>query len=309
MVELNTDLALTVNILVCTYKRPAMLGRLLDSIAAQRVSGLQPSVIVIDNDPDGAAADTVNAARDSGFPFGLTYLNQPTKSISLTRNLGLDTAKADYVAFVDDDEFAEPQWLQSLVDISRAHDADIVFGPVLPVYPTVMPDWLINGRFYERPRHASGTPVDIGEARTGNVLIRAACIRVSGLRFDPALGLSGGEDYVFFKALYLQGATAVWADQAVVYEEVPLDRANSMWLLKRSFRHGSVEAALSCRPFSVFALARIALKIVYLFLCSILALFLSPFRKKTLNFYALRRLAISGGLMYGLVMGTYHEYK
>ena len=43
---------------------------------------------------------------------------------------------ADYIAFLDDDEEADPSWLNELVNTLGAYSADIVTGPVLSRFPT-----------------------------------------------------------------------------------------------------------------------------------------------------------------------------
>ncbi|KAF0815391.1 putative glycosyltransferase EpsH [Andreprevotia sp. IGB-42] len=297
----------TVAILVCTFRRPGMLSDLLDSMAALERDGLQPSLYVIDNDPARSAAEVV-AARQAGFPFPLTYLHEPQQNISLARNRGLDNANADYIAFIDDDEVAVSGWLKSLVSTAGNFQAQLVFGPVTPIYPPDMPHWLIEGGFYERATHPSGTPMPLLEARTGNVLIDSRILGTPALRFDPALGLSGGEDYVFFRHLYAAGAKGVFAEDAEVREEVPAARANARWLVKRSFRVGSVEATLSRRA-GVASSARIVAKIAYVLARSLPALAISPFRSQAGRLWVRRRVAIGLGLMYGLVNGPYREYK
>ena len=56
--------------------------------------------------------------------------------------------------------------------------------------------------------------------------------------FNPALGLSGGEDSTLFGALAEGGARFVACDSAVVFELVPSSRTTLRYLLKRSFGGG-----------------------------------------------------------------------
>ncbi|WP_368855023.1 glycosyltransferase family 2 protein, partial [Klebsiella pneumoniae] len=55
-----------------------------------------------------------------------------------------------------------------------------------------------------------GRKVDTG--RSGNVLFRRARVERLGLRFDPALGKTGGEDTDFFHRLHRAGAVIVVTD-------------------------------------------------------------------------------------------------
>jgi GT2 family glycosyltransferase len=43
-------------------------------------------------------------------------------------------ASADSVAFVDDEEVPDPRWLQELLIVQSRYGANVVCGPVLPVF-------------------------------------------------------------------------------------------------------------------------------------------------------------------------------
>src|ERR1700722_12982273 len=103
-----------IGVCVCTYKRPELLKRLLTELAGQQTRGLFTySVAVVDNDRlrsaeavvrDFAAASTVS----------VTYDVEPVQNICLARNRAIANASGDFIAFVDDDEFPEKQWLLQL---------------------------------------------------------------------------------------------------------------------------------------------------------------------------------------------------
>ncbi len=76
-------------------------------------------------------------------------------------------------------------------------------------------------------------------AGTGNVLVRIAPIVESGLRFDPQLALTGGEDTMFFRSLKAAGSRIVWAPRARVGEAIPPERATFWYRLKVEYRIGN----------------------------------------------------------------------
>jgi len=57
--------------------------------------------------------------------------------------------------------------------------------------------------------------------------------------FPPELGLSGSEDVTFFRRLFYLGHRMAWAADALMYEEVPADRATIGWLRERKFGVGN----------------------------------------------------------------------
>ena len=65
--------------------------------------------------------------------------------------------------------------------------------------------------------------------------------------FDPARGRSGGEDSAFFADFLGAGGRIAFAEDAVVHEVVPPERARLAWLLRRRYRMGQTHASLIAR--------------------------------------------------------------
>jgi succinoglycan biosynthesis protein ExoM len=234
-----------IDICIPTYRRPTLLGQLFESLRAQDLpAGLETAWIVVDNDPEESARPVVEAAAARGWP--VRYFTQPEKNIALTRNKALDAATADYIAFLDDDEVATPQWLRHLYATLQACDADVVLGPVQGVLPPDTPAWIQASGAFERPGRPTGTPMSQGAA--GNALLRAQALRDRQARFDPAFGLTGGEDTAFFVKLKAQGARLVWCQEALATETVVPDRLSARWILKREFSTGQTYADIVGRP-------------------------------------------------------------
>ncbi|HEX7119989.1 MAG TPA: glycosyltransferase [Longimicrobiales bacterium] len=231
-----------VAVCVATYRRPDRLARLLDSVSRLTFrQGPAPEVmiVVVDNDGSGSAREVVERARPA-LPWPVVYAVEAVQGISHARNRAVAVALdggADFVAFVDDDEIVAASWLDELVDVQARYAADIVAGPVLPRYEAGTPRWVARGRFFEQPRHATGTPLAF--AATNNVLISARLLRSPDGAFDVRFALTGGEDTHFFMRARRRGARMVWADGAVVEDAVPSHRATVRWLLQRHFREGN----------------------------------------------------------------------
>jgi succinoglycan biosynthesis protein ExoM len=227
-------------ICVVTYRRPVMLAACLDSLTQL---ALDPSAdvttIVVDNDLEGGSRNVVTS-RAAMFPWTLVYAIEAQRGISYARNHAVRLAcawGADFVAFLDDDETADPNWLRELLAVQQQLGAEVVTGPIIPRFDPGVPDWVVQGRFFERPRYATGT--DLPAAPTANCLIAAALFSGSSTPFDPRFALTGGGDTHFFQRARRQGATIVWADRAIVSERVPPTRASVRWLLQRAYRGGA----------------------------------------------------------------------
>lgn len=232
---------LRIDIAVCTFRRMAALSETLASLAALKVPpGVTLRVIVADNDVAPSARPCADAACKN-LPMALSYVHCPAGNISLARNACLEAADADFLAFIDDDETAEPQWLESLLATATG-GADVVLGPVRAQYGPDAPGWMRRGDFH------STRPVRVkGEIRTGytcNVLLRLAAPAVAGRRFDHALGRSGGEDTAFFAEVHAAGGRFAFAGEAWVNEPVPPARARFSWLAQRRLRMGQTHGRL-----------------------------------------------------------------
>jgi succinoglycan biosynthesis protein ExoM len=176
--------------------------------------------------------------RQSQPPFEIRYDIQPEKNISSTRNRTVALAGQPWLAFVDDDERAPEFWLARLVHAAQLTRADGVLGPVEPVVPDTAPPWIRRGRFYDFPRMPTGTTVPSNRLRFGNVLLRASSVKALPQPFDPAYGVTGGEDGDLLSRLVLGGARIVWCDEAIVTEPIEQSRLNLKWLLRRALRGG-----------------------------------------------------------------------
>lgn len=281
---------ISVDICICTFRRP-FLAQTLRSVAALQIQGATLRVVIADNDMTPSAQALVDEAGQ-GFPWPITYLHAPVANICIARNACLDAATADYVAFIDDDETVSQHWLSALLAKAQATGADAVLGPVRAVYDPTTPDWMVRGDF-----HSTLPVVSNGAIRTGytcNVLIRRAEPFV-GLRFDLALGQSGGEDTDYFHRLTALGGTIAQAPEALVYEPVPGNRAAMGWLMRRRLRMGQTHGMLlgGARP------KAIAIAIAKAGFCMAMTgvTAFSPINRRKNLLRAVLHLGVVGGIM------------
>lgn len=234
-------MTIRIDIAVCTFRREA-LSETLASLAGLIVPpDVHLDIIVADNDVEPSARARVEAAN-TRLATDVRYVHCPVGNISIARNACLDNSTADFLAFVDDDETVEPQWLDRLLAEAEKENADVVLGPVRARYAADAPGWMRRGDFH------STRPVWVeGEIRTGytcNVLMRLNAPSIAGRRFDLALGRSGGEDTIFFDQVHAAGGRIAFAAEAWAEEPVPASRATFAWLARRRLRMGQTHGRL-----------------------------------------------------------------
>jgi hypothetical protein len=223
---------------VVTFRRPTELARLLESLRGLDFDCRGLRVVVVDNDPEQSARSVVDSAR-AACPFELDYGVEPVPGIAVARNRVVEMSRgAEMLAFIDDDETADPQWLRELVKVQGRFGADLVAGPVLPEFCPTAPSWVVAGGFFDGPRRPTGSPFRF--APTSNLLIRLPTTMARlGELFDQRFGLSGGEDSHLCLRAHRAGLKMVWAEAAFTKEFFPRSRTSVAWMLERFYSAGS----------------------------------------------------------------------
>lgn len=259
-----------ISVCICTFKRPEGLRRALESAFALQIpSGCTLELLVVDNDASGSASTVVDSFHAlTTERLSLRYINEPTPGVSHARNRCLESAAGEMLAFFDDDEFVQPDWLVALLACTDRTQADAVFGPVLPSFETPPTPWAVASGVHDRQRFPSGTVLPWREARTGNVALRRSML-AGGHRFSTEFARTGGEDSLFFATAQSQGRKLVWCDEAVVHESVPAQRMERTWILHRAFMGGRTYVRLEARlghrmPYTTFALRGLVASVVSL---------------------------------------------
>lgn len=232
---------------VCTFKRPIMLAACLDSLSRLALSNDRYEVmtVVADNEPEPNNRDIVGR-----FPR-FRYVHEPRKGISNARNAALDaaiSAGADWLAFIDDDEVADPLWLSRLLSRAVETGADVVGGPVAFHYPKDYPAHLERRKW----RFAPGSPTV-----TSNALISLGFLRKLDITpsFDP--NLTASEDQAFFAILRENGAVFEYANDARVTETATVSRYSLWGSIKRSYNGGKRRAKLRGKSVALAAALRL----------------------------------------------------
>jgi glycosyltransferase involved in cell wall biosynthesis len=193
--------ALTV--VVPTRGRAAYLEVTLDSLRRQRTE-TPHELLVVD---DGATDATPEVAERLGAR--LIGHGEP-RGLNAARNTGLREAGAELVAFVDDDVFVPPGWLDALVEGAARHpDADAFGGPIRARFEGHAP----RGCGREDPPI---TTLDLGTADTeaemvwgANFAVRRGAVERIG-EFDESFDRGHGDEEEWLLRLRAAGGRVVY---------------------------------------------------------------------------------------------------
>jgi glycosyltransferase involved in cell wall biosynthesis len=115
----------TVSIIICTYNRRNLLERALDYLHYQTCP--QFEVLVVDGPSDDGTKELL-----LGYEGRIKILHNPEKNLSKSRNLGIENAAGDIVAFIDDDAIPLDDWVETILNEynSRSLSTAGLGGPV-----------------------------------------------------------------------------------------------------------------------------------------------------------------------------------
>jgi glycosyltransferase involved in cell wall biosynthesis len=156
----------SITVCIATHNRPHYVRSCLQSLHHQSVGSDAFDILVVDSCGTSETCDQLAAIVAPVPNARLLRADQP--GVSAARNLGARESRADFVAFIDDDALAAPDWVESLRRAIVEHDPwpGVIGGRVLPVWEQPLPDWW--------PRSLRGVLSIIeweghGEYRTGQI--------------------------------------------------------------------------------------------------------------------------------------------
>jgi len=223
-----------ISVVLPTYNRASSLARALESLNRQEQVELE--VLVVDNRSSDGTAELLSRLSE---PFVALY--EATPGESWARNTGVVRARSEWIAFFDDDEVAEPDWLWQLWRVAQTSGAAVVGGSVLlSLSASEHQQWgpqcrKFLGELLAEEAGASTLP------GCCNALVHRRVFDQVGL-FDTELTVASDSD--FFLRAQRAGFRIGWAPRARVVQEVSAARCEPGFLRKRALWQGAYFALL-----------------------------------------------------------------
>jgi glycosyltransferase involved in cell wall biosynthesis len=197
--------------------------------------------------------------RERGVPNLRVVVNDGDPGLTFARNVGIQYARGEFIAFFDDDAVAAPDWAEHLVKTFEAHPEAIgLTGQALPLwrgegapwFPDEL-DWILGStRFtgWQEPRvvrNAFG--MNMAFRREAFEHCRFSPVLVGGNQGDPTGIKRGlvGDDTLF--SLELRARTKrpiLFSPEVVVYNKVYPYRLRPEYVRRRAFWEGYTKATL-----------------------------------------------------------------
>jgi len=119
---------------ICTRDRPELLARALRSLLAQRHPPLE--ILVVDNAPSN---ELTRELLEREFPM-VRYVREPVPGLDFARNRAIREATGRYLAFLDDDAVAGPDWAAAIEEVLRADKGPDLAAPGFNHQQRAVPD-------------------------------------------------------------------------------------------------------------------------------------------------------------------------
>ena len=250
-------MAIDITAVICTHNRSGYLKKALNSLYDQSLSADRYEIIVVDNasaDDTRAVVESIEAER-AALGRQMRYVYEAALGLSNARNTALAETQGRYIAYLDDDAIAGPEWLEILLGV---FDGDYpgpgcVGGRVDPIWEAPRPSWLPDGLLtyltivnWGDHRMSIRKPLWVAGA---NMAFDTELLRQVG-GFSSSLGRKGGlllsnEETALMQQIEEIGREIVWEPSASVSHHAPPDRLTKRWFRSRARWQGISHAVLA----------------------------------------------------------------
>lgn len=235
---------------VPTFRRPDMLEETLRSLAAQQ-GGHDFAIVVVENEGlarEGAARAC--ALLEAGLFKGLVIV-EPRQGNCKAYNAAWRCALTRFPALrqvlgIDDDEQAEPGWLDAFLRAAKDAPADLFGGAVVPRFEDATRAWLAAHPVFRSHYSVTGPVKRLYSS--ANYLIRREVLERLGFPFfDERFDFTGGGDADFFARARAAGFRSWWVQEALQRETMPRRRTQTDWIAARARRNGAISTVIERR--------------------------------------------------------------
>ncbi|MEW1954957.1 glycosyltransferase family 2 protein [Terrabacter sp. NPDC080008] len=208
---------ISVDVVVATFNRPDNVRVCLEHLARQTLAPVE--TVVVDSSPHRLTADVV-----AGFP-GVRYVRNDAGpgTLATSRAIGVAETRSDVVAFVDDDAYAEPHWLERLVAPYVDPSVGAVGGRAsngrpgeehegLDAVGRLLPDGTLTGNFAAD----TGRDLDVDHVLGANMSVRRSALEQIGGIVDLYPGTCLREESDIMLRLGQAGWRIVYTPAALV---------------------------------------------------------------------------------------------
>lgn len=272
------------SVIVCTYNRAKLLGNCLKSIESQTAGKNLYEVIVVNNNSTDNTQKIIEDFVRNRPNFRVII--EKNQGLSYARNKGWKEAKGKYIAYIDDDAIAEPNWVEQIVMFIKNNPKINVFGGPygrfsLKPFPKWFPEEYGILNLGDKIRKINPKK----EWLTGtNMIFRKVLFKKYG-GFKTCLGMRGtkmyyGEETEMIVRLSKKGEFIYYVPTIRVKHLVAEYKFSLWWLLKSDYFHNLNSSLISGKVPNLLRSFILFLVSILVFPVYLLNIKKEPFKRK-----------------------------
>ena len=177
-----------ISIIIPVFNRAGIVGRTLDSIAAQTLRPL--NIILVDNNSSDNSLEVLTQWKNDNDTddFNITILQEMKPGAATARNCGLNAVMTPYVMFFDSDDTMSPSHAENIANALTANPNSAIVGWDITIHT-------LNGKIIKRRCHHKNVlfnHIFHGSLSTQRYAVKTALIREVGAWNE---NLFGWDDY------------------------------------------------------------------------------------------------------------------
>jgi glycosyltransferase involved in cell wall biosynthesis len=247
-----------IDIVICTYNRASGLDLMLENLSRQSCGDrAQWRVLVVDNASTDATAEVVTRHRRKGLLQDLRYVFEPVPGLTAARLRGARETTASWIAFVDDDNFLEPTWLEAVTRAIRMHgDAGGIGGKVILDWETEPPRYLKEFGFCFAAQDHGKTDCIVDSLTGAGMVIGRRALLDCGWLDQPLVAdrvgakLTSGGDVEMAQRVRAAGYDLWFVPDAVLRHRIPASRMTRRYLFRINRELGTSSAVIGLLTWS-----------------------------------------------------------
>ena len=231
-----------VSVVMPAYNSELYIGKSIESVLSQEYSYFE--LLVVD---DGSKDDTLKCLNQYALADKrIKVFSQTNQGVSVARNIGLDNAKGEYIAFLDSDDLWDRNYLQVMVKEAIAQQSSFIYCGT----DIINIDGSIS---YKDNNYGKGNLFNFvtnnNEIRlpflTCGILIKKSILDDNNIRFDAGIEIM--EDIGFYLKLFMVTEVSCVQKSMSYYSKHPNSATTSSFNPQKW--RGSVEIFRYAEPF------------------------------------------------------------
>jgi len=230
-----------VSIVICTYNRGYLLAESIQSLGHQSVDPSCYEVIIVNNNSTDNTKDIVKDFTDKYDNFRMVL--ELKQGLSHARNRGYREAAYDWVAYMDDDAKAFPNYVERIQFVIDNYSFDCFGGVYLPWFKNKKPKWYKDT--YQTNRNVKQVIGELGpdEYFSGGNCVFKRDLLIKSNGFCTQIGMTGdvpayGEETLMIRELRKLNCRIGFDPELKVKHHVDQYKQNVRWFFISAYAHG-----------------------------------------------------------------------